>query len=208
MTAKLRSCPVIPMVSQIWVQSARSCSLRKRIARGAAVVPEVSFKSDGGFGPHSIGSWGNARRTMRSSGVFAEPAASTMAAARQIPSAASRSRSAMVCSMGSATSPWRRQARSNAGHIDVVAGLNRDHLARAKFAEQLPLENARLFLDLDEGPQHLSVRVEDRGPLSPLLRPRVPQSVLPRLDQAVETSGFHPLRAPRSAPKFATRFQT
>jgi hypothetical protein len=32
--------------------------------------------------------------------------------------------------------------------------------------------------------------------------------VLPRVEKGVGTSGFHPLRASLSAPKFATRFQT
>ena len=52
---KFRSPSVIPIVSQIWLQSASSCSLRKRIARGAAVVPEVSLSNRGGFVPQSIG---------------------------------------------------------------------------------------------------------------------------------------------------------
>src|SRR5947209_17623113 len=53
MTPKFRSVPEIPLVSQIWSQSASNCSLRKQIARGAAVVPEVSFRSDGGLLPQS-----------------------------------------------------------------------------------------------------------------------------------------------------------
>jgi len=33
-------------------QSAKSCSLRNRTARGVAVVPEVNFNKAGGFAPH------------------------------------------------------------------------------------------------------------------------------------------------------------
>ena len=53
-TPKLRSTSAMPIVSQIWSQSAKRFSLRKRIIRGAEVVPEVSLKSVGGWSPHSV----------------------------------------------------------------------------------------------------------------------------------------------------------
>ena len=48
-TPKLMSVSEIFIVAQICSQSARSWWLWKRIALGPAVVPEVNFKSDGGF---------------------------------------------------------------------------------------------------------------------------------------------------------------
>ena len=47
MTPKFKSRWLMPIVSQMFSQSASNCSLRKRTARGAAVVPEVSFNSEG-----------------------------------------------------------------------------------------------------------------------------------------------------------------
>ncbi len=46
-TPKFTSLGVIPIVSQMFSQSASNCSLRKRMARGAAVVPEVSLRREG-----------------------------------------------------------------------------------------------------------------------------------------------------------------
>src|SRR5438128_5387998 len=46
----------MPIVSQMFSQSGSNCSLRKRIARGAVVVPDVSFSSEGRWPCQSIGS--------------------------------------------------------------------------------------------------------------------------------------------------------
>src|SRR5213080_1456615 len=53
-TPKFRSTSEISIVSQICLQSASSCSLRKRTSRGVAVVPEVNLKSVGGLSPQSV----------------------------------------------------------------------------------------------------------------------------------------------------------
>src|SRR5262249_14507351 len=94
-TPKLRSASEIPIVAQIWLQSARSCSPRNRITCGVAVVPEVSFNSIGGLSAESekrmvpmcrvrdSAEHGEVRRKM-------EVPADTTALALQISSAASR----------------------------------------------------------------------------------------------------------------------
>ena len=84
----------------------------------------------------------------------------------------------------------------------MIPNLNRDCLAVSKSAKQRLLEITRLLFDLRKSPQHRPPRIEDCGLLFEMGERG------PRLDQAVGTGGFHPLRAGLSAPKFATRFQT
>ena len=89
MTPKFRSVSVMPIVPQICSQSASNCALRKRMARGAAVVPEVSLSRTGGRFPQFR--------------------------ALQCSIAAWRCGAVVDSSSGSATNPWRKQARKTDG---------------------------------------------------------------------------------------------
>ena len=84
----------------------------------------------------------------------------------------------------------------------MIPNLNHDYFARPKFVKQRLFEIACFFLDLRKGPEHVSPRIEDCGPLFEMGERG------PSVDEAVATGRFHPLRAGMSAPKFATRFQT
>ena len=98
--------------------------------------------------------------------------------------------------------PAPQTGEKQRGPRRMIPNLNRDHFAVSKFAKQRLLEIARLLFDLRKSPQHMPPRIEDCGPLFEM------GERSPRLDQAVGTGRFHPLRARMSAPKFATRFQT
>ncbi len=109
MTPKLRSTSVIPIVSQIWSQSARSCSLLNRIVRGAAVVPEVNLRSNGALSSQCIVAAAVlSGRTLIS--LPPETAAATTAHAPQISSAAFFCCSLIVCSSGKTTNCLRKHA--------------------------------------------------------------------------------------------------
>ena len=161
-------------------------------------MPDVSFRSDGGFGPPL--DWLVRQRPERYSLVL-EMHHSRGAADPQ-----------RGISLAFGHGPFQRKGDERApqtgekkrGPGRMISNLNRDHFAGSKFAQQGLLEMTRLRFDLSKSPQHIRPCVEDGGAF-PV--PRT-QSLLPRLGQAIGASGFHPLRASRSAPKFATRFQT
>src|SRR5689334_18255117 len=112
-TPKFRSRSDMAIVSQIFSQSAKSCSLRKRTARGTAVVPEVNFNKAGGFALH----FPSVEAALLSGKVFQEPpgTVATTAVARQIFNAFSLCSSLSICSNGKTTICLRKQARNSDG---------------------------------------------------------------------------------------------
>src|SRR5438132_12118367 len=112
MTPKLRSTSEIPIVSQIWSESARSCLLLKRIARGAAVVPDVNLRSDGRlFFQLVVAAEVPVRLGLRIGRISVElPPETAAAITLQILNALSRCCSLIACSSGRTTTPRRKHA--------------------------------------------------------------------------------------------------
>ena len=140
MTPKLRSESEIPIVAQIWLQSASSCSPRKRTARGAAVVPEVSLRRDGMDSRRTLSGrsepdWRclqrqNHRPHCRRGRRPLQPAT------LQSFKALSRSCSPIDCSRGSTTSSRRRHAIKTSGQAGWLPIWTRNH---ASALERLPV---------------------------------------------------------------------
>ena len=100
----------MPIVAQIWSQSATSCSARKRTTRGRAVVPEVSFRKCGVGPSHRIGV--PSRCPM--------PFSPTRAAACTLASTASSSAPSICSPIGSGISPRRNSASKSPGHKTLL----------------------------------------------------------------------------------------
>jgi hypothetical protein len=62
----------------------------------------------------------------------------------------------------------------------MIPNLDSDDITASKFAKQVPLEIARLLLDLRESPQHRSLGIDDRGSI-PCGTHQGTESVFPRL---------------------------
>ncbi len=195
MTAKFRSPSVIPIVSQICSASASSCALRKRIARGAAVVPEVSLSNTGTHSPQSIGSPGSSR-AISFSGAVIKPA----------DAAGFQGRSALTLTDRLLDrqnhDPAPQTGEKKGRPMGVVPDLDRDDLARRKILQPtLFCPAAAQFLDFAEAKKDPPLGVENRRLVAPL-RPRL----VPGREQRV--SRIHHLRPALSAATVQTLFPT
>jgi len=116
MTPKFKSRGLMPIVSQMFSQSASNCSLRKRTARGAAVVPDVSFNSEGRSLPQSFALISVVAAAVAGGRIWTSlPPATAAATTRPISNALCFCSSLIVCSSGRTTSCLRRHARNNDG---------------------------------------------------------------------------------------------